>query len=229
MTPIRKGVLSEHFRGVVAKTLTLVETVSQRSNQHEFQGTRPFRNLFGDADIRGIPTRFIAFENEGEGQTQNGFVSWSNVRKGRPRAPEYHLYYTGNAVTESMQPGDTMFLALRQNGEALVIIASPKSTVRRQLTWLFGLSEPDSSAPEYRGIDGLDDKVIGFAARYILEELGIETEEPDSSRLDSLIEHFGLTMWTALWLFPSVFKTGGNRAPGNHWKIIWNTYLELIG
>ena len=31
-----------------AKRLTLVETITEKSNQHEFQGTRPLRRLLGE-------------------------------------------------------------------------------------------------------------------------------------------------------------------------------------
>lgn len=45
---------------MVAKQLTLVETITERSNQHEFQGTALSRGgLMGDEDRRGIATRFI--------------------------------------------------------------------------------------------------------------------------------------------------------------------------
>ena len=44
--------LSDLFVGVVAKQLTLVETITPKSNQHEFQGTRPLRRLLGDEEDR---------------------------------------------------------------------------------------------------------------------------------------------------------------------------------
>lgn len=85
---MRRGMLSDLFAGVVAKRLTLVETITPKSNQHEFQGTRPLRRLLGDEDRRGIPTSFIWISGEQEALSEPGFMSWSNVRKGKPRAPE---------------------------------------------------------------------------------------------------------------------------------------------
>src|SRR3954469_21364245 len=119
---MRRGLLSDLFTGVVAKRLTLVETITEKSNQHEFQGTRPLRRLLGDEDRRGIPTSFIWISGEQDAMSESGFMSWTNVRKGKPRAAEYHLYYSGNAVTELMQPGDMLFLALQRDGSILVII-----------------------------------------------------------------------------------------------------------
>lgn len=192
MTGIRKGLLSDLFVGVVAKQLTSVETITAKSNQHEFQGTRPLRQLFGDDDRRGVETRFIWLAEEQAALTEDGFISWSNVRKGKPRAPEYHLYYSGNAVTEAMQAGDTMFLALRPEGTAMIIIAPAASTMQSQLLWLFGLSEQATFGFEYRDITHDQPAELDFAARYILDELGLDLEEPEADRLDGLLERFGM-------------------------------------
>lgn len=188
---MRRGMLSDLFVGVVAKQLTLVETITERSNQHEFQGTRPLRRLLGDEDRRGIPTRFIWISGEQEALTEDGFMSWSNVRKGKPRAPEYHLYYSGNSVTEMMRAGDMLFLALQRDGSVLVVI-TPVGTIQNQLMWLFGLEEQPALGFTYQEITAGLSAELDFAARYILDELGIEPEEPEADRLDSLIEPFGL-------------------------------------
>lgn len=192
MTTIRHGYLSDLFAGVVAKTLTLVETVGNGSNQHEFQGTKPFKALLGTEDRRRIPTRFVWLAEEQTALTEDGFMSWSNVRKGKPRAPEFHLYYSGNAVTEAMKPGDTAFVALRQSGDALVIVAPAETTMQIQLRWLFGIPQQNQLVEEYRDIGHDRQAQLDFAARYILDELGIEFEEPEADRLDALIEPFGL-------------------------------------
>ena len=68
MTVYRRGMLSDLFQGVVVKKLTLVETVTPASSQHEIQGTKPLRQMFGDADRRQIPTRFVWL-----GEDQDGF------------------------------------------------------------------------------------------------------------------------------------------------------------
>lgn len=192
MTRVRRGLLSELFEGVVAKNLTLVETVTPKSNQHEFQGIRPFRQLFGEEDRRRITTRFLALSDDQAGRAEDGFMSWSNVRKGKPRAPEYHLYYSGNAVTETMKPGDTLFLALRRDGTAMAIVAPAGSTAQSQLIWLFGLSDQALIDFEFRDIADEGALELGYAARYILDELGIEIEEPEGERLEGLLERFGL-------------------------------------
>jgi len=189
---MRYGLLSDLFTGVAVKQLTLVETISKRSHQHEFQGVKQLRNLFGPEDLRNIPARFIWLSTEQEAFTEDGFVSWSNVRKGKPRAPEYHLYYSGNTVTRLMQPRDAFFLALRKDGSVLIVIA-PSLTIQNQLMWLFGMHEPLSSDFSFQKIDSSDNAELDFTARYILDELGLDLAEPDTEYLDNLIEPFGFT------------------------------------
>lgn len=187
-----RGRLSSLFLGAVAKRLTLVETVSARSNQHEIQGVRPIRHLLGDEDRREIPTRFIRMAGENESFSEDGFMSWSNVRKGKPRAPEYHLYYSGNPVTESMEVGDVLVIALRRDGTLLAIVAPSESSSENQLLWLFDLDVPEAGSVSGHEIDEQNDTELGNAARYILDELNIELDEPEHDRLDALIEPFGL-------------------------------------
>lgn len=188
---MRRGFLSDLFTGVVSKRLTLVETITAKSNQHEIQGTKPLRRLLGDDDRRGISTRFIWISAEQEALAEEGFMSWSNVRKGKPRAPEYHLYYSSNPVTELMQPGDMLLLALQRDGTLLVVV-TPSATIQNQLLWLFALEEQSEFAFTFQEVDGAHDPELDFAARYILDELGIEPEEPGADHLDTLIEQFGL-------------------------------------
>lgn len=194
MTAYRRGMLSDLFEGVVVKKLTAVETITPTSNQHEIQGTKPLRRMFGDAERRQIPTRFVWLGEDQDGFSEEGFVSWSNVRKGKPRAPEYHLYYSGNDVTEAMKPGDSMFLALRPDGSAMMIVTPAESTIQNQLLWLFGIDHQPEFGFEFKDIT--DSTEIDFAARFILDELGIEIEEPEADRLDELLEKFGKTFPT---------------------------------
>jgi hypothetical protein len=192
-----RGMLSSMFIGAVAKRLTLVETITEKSNQHEFQGVRPMKALLGVEDRRRMPAKFI-WLTDGEGSLSvNGFASWSDVRKGRVRKngsprSEYHLYYPGNAVTELMKPDDLLLIALQRDDSLLVVIAPDGSTSQSQLLWLFGLDQHLGSGFVGQQLGGASDNELGFAARYILDELGIEAEEPEAACLDALLERFGL-------------------------------------
>jgi hypothetical protein len=152
--------------------------------------------LLGEEDRRGIPTRFLWLSGAQETLSETGFMSWSNVRKGKPRAPEFHLYYSTNAVTEMMRVDDLLFIALQRDGSLLTIVVPTDSTDQNQLLWLFGLQEHPLFQFTFLPVDGANNAELGFAARYILEELGIEPEEPEANRLDALIDPFGTTMPT---------------------------------
>jgi hypothetical protein len=191
---MRRGFLSDLFAGVVAKRLTLVETITEKSNQHEFQGTQPLRQLLGVEDRRGIATRFIWLSGEQEALTEDGFMSWSNVRKGKPRAPEFHLYYSTNVVTEMMRADDMLFIALACDGSLLAVVTPAESTIQNQLLWLFGLHDQPMFSFTFQPIEGSSDAELDFAARYILDELGIAPSDPDVEQFDALIDCFGLTM-----------------------------------
>lgn len=191
MTAYRRGMLSDLFEAVVAKKLTLVETITPKSNQHEIQGTRPLRQMFGDQDRKQILTRFVWLGEEQDGFSEEGFISWSNVRKGKPRAAEYHLYYSGNTVTEAMKPGDAMFLAMRRDGSAMLIVAPAESTIQNQLVWLFGLEHQPEMQLTFHEIRADQSAQLDFAARFVLDELGIEPEEPEVDILDPLVAKFG--------------------------------------
>jgi hypothetical protein len=188
---IRRGFLSDYFEGVAVKRLSAVETSPDSSNQHEFNATKILRRLFGDADRRGIPTRFVWLGGEQDGISNEGFLSWYESRK--PPRSEYRLYYGATDVSDQMREGDTFFLALRRDGTAMVIIVPADSTMQNQLLWLFGIEKQPEFGFAVKAIgEGERDSELDFTVRYILDELGIELEEPESDRLDSLIEEFGL-------------------------------------
>ncbi len=122
--------------------------------------------------------------------TVNSTATYYDAREHQPdRAPEWRLYYPSNSVTEAMKAGDALFLALDTAETLYFIVAPARSTSEYQLSWLFGV-EPGKTF-DVRGFreEGPD---LDFAAHFILDELGIEFEDPEASSLDSIIEPFGL-------------------------------------
>ena len=184
---MQRGMLSSLFVGAVAKRLTAVEL---SEGQHEFHGIRTLRKLLGDGERSRVPTRFIWLSDEDGSLTTDGFLSWSNVRKGKPRAAEYHLYYSTNAVTEAMGVGDLVVIALKRDGSFLSVVMPPAGSAARQLLWLFGLTPPEGYEATFQHLNAAHDTELGLAARYILDELAIEPEEPEAARLDELIAPF---------------------------------------
>lgn len=193
---MRRGQLSDYFAGVAVKRLSAVETSPDTSNQHEFNGSAPLRKLLGENDRLNVPARYIWLGQEQEAVTTDSIVSWYDARRQHPTRTEYRLYYPDNEVTGMMQEGDVFFLAICRDGTAMVIITPVDSTIQNQLVWLFGLEEQPEFQFTFQEISGSSNPDLDFATRYILDELGIEPEEPEADRLDDLIEPFGLTFPT---------------------------------
>lgn len=189
---MKRGQLSDYFRGIAFKRLSAVETSREMSNQHEFNGSGPLRELLGEADRKNIPARFIWFGADQEALTSDGAISWYDARRNHPKRSEYRLYYPENPVTELMAEGDVFLLLLCKDESTLVVVTPMSGTVLNQLLWLFGLDQQPEFNFEFHEVGGNSDPQIDFAARYILDELGIEPEEPGLADLDDLIEPFGL-------------------------------------
>jgi hypothetical protein len=189
---IPKGLLSDYFEGVAVKKLSAVEVDPERSHQHEYAGGH-LRKMLGDDDRLNLPARFIWLSDEQEGISEDGQISWyDSRRKQTHRGPEYRVYYYNNGVTSLMNEGDAFFLATRRDGSVMVIITPKDSTIQSQLVWLFGLDVPGSDF-QAREIPQDQSSRLDFAARYILDELGIDAEEPEAESLDSLLEKYGVT------------------------------------
>jgi hypothetical protein len=189
---MRRGLLSDYFAGVAVKRLSAVEADPKRSHQHEFQGGH-IRKLMGDDDRLKFPARFIWLSDEQEGISEDSVVSWYDSRRKQPhRSAEYRLYYYENGITALMSEGDTFFLAMRPDGSALIIITPKDSTIQSQLIYLFGLDEQPDLTFKVREIPEDQTSRLDFAARYILDEIGIDAEEPESDTLDTILDQFGL-------------------------------------
>src|SRR5690606_13929557 len=102
---------------------------------------------------------------------------------------EYRLYFPTNEVMSLARERDTIFIAKRTDDTLLLIVTSSGTTLENQLHWLFGISKQigfDYSLQEFEK----EDVEVDFTVRFILDELGIDIEEPDTDFLDSLLEDF---------------------------------------
>jgi hypothetical protein len=187
---MKKGFLSECFEGVVAKRLSGVESNPGQSHQHEFNGVKALKQLLGDERLTDCPTRFVWFGDENEGLSDDSLVTWYDSRENHPTRSEYRLYFRSNPIMELASEGDLLIVARRPAGEIMIIVVASDSTVENQLLWLFGVPVQIGIGFEYRDFEGQDTEV-DFAARYILDELGIDIEDPEADKLDALLERFG--------------------------------------
>ena len=94
------------------------------------------------------------------------------------------------------EPGDLLIIARQRSGELLLVVVPQQTTLENQLVWLSALDASLGEMFELERFGDDNDRELDFAARYILDELGIEIEEPDAGSLDGLLEHFGDTFPT---------------------------------
>ena len=186
---MRRGYLSEYFEGVAVKKLSRVDATPQ-SNQHEVGTTVSMRKFLG-TEKHNFPATFFWLGAEQDSFSELGTLTLYDTREKQDhRNPEWRLYYPSNSVTEAMGEEDTLFLAKRTDGSLLFAVAPCGSTVQDQLLWLFGFeSEPLFSFTSHR-VEGNEDAELDFAARLILDELGVEIEDPRANSLDAIIERF---------------------------------------
>jgi len=193
---MKRGQLADYFFGVGVKRLSAVDANPVRSNQHEIGTTREMRKDFlGENQQEKLGVIYVWLGEDQDGFTAEGWATHYDTRLNQPgRAPEWRLYYPSNPVTETMQEGDTLFLAKDRDGILWFIVAPAGSTSEQQLFWLFGI-RPEGKSFVSREVSD-DEPRLDFAARFILDELGIEFEEPDADKIDTIIERFGTTFPT---------------------------------
>jgi hypothetical protein len=189
---MKRGYLSQYFESAAAKRLTAVEVDPHTSHGHELNSIKELKQIFGAEDLREIPAVFLWFGQENEGVSNRGKVSWYDARRNDPkRSAEWRLYYDDKEIIQDLaKTNDTVFVAKRTDGLIMMIVTAGGSTIESQLFWLFGLKPPNDSHFEFSEIQKDSDSEIGFVSRFILDELGIEVEEPEANKLDELLAKF---------------------------------------
>jgi hypothetical protein len=190
---MKKGFLSEYFDGVGVKRLSRVDADPKSSNQHEIGTTKDMRAFLGENHQERFETTYVWLGGEQEGFSVEASATHYDSRKDNPdRSAEWRLYYTTNPVTEMMSEGDTLFLAKRQNSCLMFIVVPSGASLESQLLWLFGFDSQPSLTFAAQSFEGNNDAVLDFTARFLLDELGIEFEDPNANSIDTIIERFGL-------------------------------------
>lgn len=194
---MRRGYLSEYFQGVAAKRLSSVEADVLSSNQHEFNGVEGLRELLGEPDGK-VPyeAKMVYLRDEiTEPIVEDATVTWYDARQ-RARIErqvmrwEYRLYFPTTSVSQNFSAGDLLVIGKLRGSGLLIIVAQDKSTISRQIEWLFGFG--DLLQPGFTLKSDLSEERdrIGFAARFILESIGIPIEDADDMFLEELTNKF---------------------------------------
>ncbi|MBO6527844.1 type II restriction endonuclease [Erythrobacter sp.] len=191
---MKKGYLSEYFEGVGVKVLSEVDATA-KSNQHEIGTTKAMRHFLGE-DKTKFEVNYIWLGGEQESISDQDWATHYNTREGKPRSAEYRFYYPSNNVTELMSAGDTLFLAMRKDRSILFIVVPENSGLTSHLLWLFGIDEQPELQFTAQQFGQDNDAALDFAARLVLDEIGVEFEDPNANTLDTIIDRFGSTFPT---------------------------------
>ncbi len=191
---MKAGYLNQYFEAVAVKRLTAVETDSTVSNQHEYNGVSLLKKMFGtDAQKKVVPTHFLYVTDDDNAIQADGELTWYDARYNHPTRTEWRLYYPANEVTEASLLEDSLFICLKRDESALVIIARKNSIIENQLYWLFDV-KPEEGSNQFVARTDLttqpSDKV-SFTARMILYAIGVEAHEDVEDYTDMLVAKFG--------------------------------------
>lgn len=194
---MKQGYLSQYFEGVALKRLSAVEADVIRSNQHEFNGVEGLRDILGEPDgkVRFSAKFLYLTDQDDEPVVEDGFLTWYDARQ-RARFErhvmrwEYRLYFPTNLVSQCASAGDLLVIAKLANDSLLAIVAENGTTIERQIMWLFGFSELAHTGFSIKSELETEQDRIGFAARVILEQIGVEAEEEAPNYLDQMLDKF---------------------------------------
>ncbi|MEB7896002.1 type II restriction endonuclease [Serratia marcescens] len=107
-----------HFRASCIKTLSAVEARPERSNQHEFNGVKELKSLFGLAGF----SKDAVFSIRGEGVSCIANITWYDAREAHPTRSEYRLYFNDNVVMQMAKEGDNIIVGFDPTDNIHIIL-----------------------------------------------------------------------------------------------------------
>ena len=166
------GSVGDYFEMVLEKRLSAVDVERGISHQHELGGFAKLKPLLGESR-RVIPATY-AYLSDGAPIVERGTTTWYNAREGKPRRPEYRLYYPTNRAVSSAKVGDLTIAGITESGELAFVFAESGSMAERDLMWLFGLGDASDRFDMTRDLM----RRIDATGAGVLEALGFPVELP---------------------------------------------------
>lgn len=192
--------VGDYFRGFAVKVLADVDVNRLTSNQHEFNGSKAFRELLGTPVGKNyLPTRMAYLDDDLEEMPElfETSLTWYDTRENHPtRGAEYRLLYLSAAehIIYRAEAGDTLFLAKEDSGNLILVIAKQGSTILRQLQWIFDVQRTNETLFVATDMDAQPGREE-MASEELLALLGIEVDLSDDDLLDSILRRFNKTLW----------------------------------
>ncbi|MBP2267040.1 hypothetical protein J3A64_002504 [Pseudarthrobacter sp. PvP004] len=192
--------IRDYFQGFAVKVLADVDVNKLSSNQHEFNGSKGFRELLGTPVGKShLPTKMAYLDDDLEEMPElfETSLTWYDSRENHPtRGAEYRLLYLSEAeeVIYRSEAGDTLFLAKEKNGSLILVIAKQGSTILRQLQWIFDVQHTNETLFVTTDMDAQPGREE-MASEELLALLGIEVDLTDDNLLDSILLRFNETLW----------------------------------
>lgn len=120
----------------ITKRIAAVEVKPSKSNQHELNATRLRTALgFGADRVRGVLSLVFYGEDGQPPFTDDCEFTLYNSREGKPRPPEYRLYYRSEFVARHAQAGDlfALFRPRMTTNDLLGVLARAGSRAETEL------------------------------------------------------------------------------------------------
>jgi hypothetical protein len=116
------------------KRLSAVEVDPERSHQHEFHAGI-IRRALGFPEGRTAGRLSVSFFNDDEEPLlEAGSYTLTDVRAGKPRAAEYHMYYRSTVIDDAAEPGDLLVISRQlESNDVRAVIARAGSRAESEI------------------------------------------------------------------------------------------------
>jgi hypothetical protein len=193
-TAMKAGYLADFFDGVAAKRLAAVEVDTSVSNQHEFNAVSSMLAFLGRPEQpKHFSTRFVYLADDLDTPVvaDAALTLYDSRSRQAHRSAEFRFYFPSNSVTDLANAGDELFLAHTKDDSLLAVICQGGSSASNSLRWLFHVGQLDDFKFHARSNLTTDADRLNFAARSVLENIGISGWNDKDADGVELLERFG--------------------------------------